>query len=408
MKPVDPPKTGDDASSKFWQELESRLAPFETHYLHWEELIVHPSPVQSVSHKQWWQLLKAKRRARKQSLPFTMDGKNLYWVLDDQLLKKLMIIERGLNKTLLVETPEFLQAFAEEAIASSTLANAQISKEEALSLLRTGRPPQNGLESSLLSFYEAASILSSTAVINENFLFSLYHHLTGKEARWRNDSDLVEITDRENEEMTYNPVPAVMLSQQLTALITFINEKEEHNMKFMPPVLKAIIAHFMIMAIRPFCSHNDRIARLIFYKILLDADYSMMEFVSISAMILSDKPSYYRAFLYSLSDDGDITYFIIHQLTILLDALLMTKNKGEKRLDELKKFLDALPASVNFRQAAILLEMRESPQDAYRLARYKQRFNITYETARTDLMKLTELGFLQQSKEGKAFIYQAI
>ena len=38
QKPTQPPETGNDTSSRFWQELEAKLAPLEDYYLHWHDL----------------------------------------------------------------------------------------------------------------------------------------------------------------------------------------------------------------------------------------------------------------------------------------------------------------------------------------------------------------------------------
>jgi predicted transcriptional regulator len=67
--------------------------------------------------------------------------------------------------------------------------------------------------------------------------------------------------------------------------------------------------------------------------------------------------------------------------------------------------MHALPDALTLRQQFILSEMRQHSERQYRLARYKQRMQITYETSRTDLMKLAKKGMVKKHKEGKAFIY---
>ena len=386
--PLTPPKTGDDASSKFWRELEARMVSFEADYLHWEEINQIPSPVQSVNHKQWWQLLKAKRRARMQNLPFATAQFPFYWVLDDGLLKKLTLIDRGFAHQFRIEDPCFLYGFAMEAIASSQLSGIHISTENAEDFLYSGRPAENQNETIILNHLKALEFVGEhrNNDLSEEMLLKICTEINCPHP---------------------NPPPQAG-EGTIKSIIDFANRDESALPGFMHPLLKAMTLHFMMIHYRPFESGNERIGRILFYWTLLKSGYDLMEYVSISRVIIEHIEACHRAFLYVESDEGDLTYFFNQQLKIILEALehLM---KTFKQRDHAQQHLLASPngEKLNSRQCAILEEMRRHPERKYRLATYKSRFKITYETSRTDLMKLAKLGLAHQWKEGKAFIYSA-
>jgi hypothetical protein len=366
------------------------MIPFETDYLHWEEINQIPSPVQSVNHKQWWQLLKAKRRARLQSLPFATAQFPFYWVLDDGLLKKLTLIDRGFANQFRIEDPRFLYGFASEAIASSQLSGIQISTEVAEDFLYSGRPAENENETIILNHLKALEFLGEhrNNNLSEEMLLKIYSEIN-----------------------THHPPLSHFVLQRdeiIKSMIDFANRDETALPGFMHPLLKAMTLHFMMIHYRPFESGNERIGRILFYWTLLKSDYGLMEYVSISSVILKNIEACHRSFLYVESDEGDITYFFNQQLKIILEALenLMQTFKQQ---DHAQQQLLTQPncEKLNPRQCAILEEMRRYPERKYRLATYKSRFKITYETSRTDLMKLAKLNLAYQWKEGKAFIYSA-
>ncbi len=60
---------------------------------------------------------------------------------------------------------------------------------------------------------------------------------------------------------------------------------------------------------------------------------------------------------------------------------------------------------LNERQIALIRHAFSHHGYHYTIAEHKSSNRVTYQTARTDLMQLHELDFLQQKKQGRAFIY---
>ena len=400
QRPMSPPETGNDTSSRFWQELEAKLAPLEDSYLHWHDLQQKQMPVQGINHKQWWQLLKAKRRARMQRLPFEINHETFYWVLDDQLLKQLTEVERALSIHLPQQFGQRLPVdnFIVETVASVQLSCDAVGQQQAHNVLRTGRPISGDLEHLLEAHYLAHSEQLPENLTLDSLLHFQQRLLADPNVSWRNQDYVL----KNDQEALFLAPPAAEVEPAMQQLCAFANDL--HGKAYMPPLLKAMILHYMIAVIRPFNKGNGRLARALFYWQCLTAGYHFMEVVSISEVLLADKDSYYHAFLQVQTDSNDLSYFLMQQLETLAQAITSTT----QQLEKLDIAVKQQAAELNPRQQHILTEMQQYPEHQYRLARYKKRMQITYETSRTDLMKLAKKGYARKVKIGKAFVYTQI
>jgi len=54
---------------------------------------------------------------------------------------------------------------------------------------------------------------------------------------------------------------------------------------------------------------------------------------------------------------------------------------------------------------ALIMHALKHPDTQYEIERHRQAHNITYQTARTDLLHLAELDLLMKQKRGKAFVF---
>lgn len=384
--PASPPVTGDDTSSRFWQQLEATLLPLEGDYLHWEQLCEKTIPIQNVRHKQWWQLLKAKRRARRQPLPFVdLRGKPFYWVFDDRLIKRLSQIDRlfALRLSPAILNAQRHNAFIQETISLAQLAHVQVTPAKAHELLCSGRPASHQPEQIILNYHAALTSLP----INRNLTIN---DLKNKVAQLSNNN--------------VSPMLTSLQQQRLQQILDFANQPADNFVHFMHPILKAIIVHFMLINDETFAQWSASIAGLVFYWQLLTAGYTAMCAISISQQIQQHFSDYQRSFLLTYTDDNDLTYVIMHQLNYLFDAI--DKFCQQVASANLPPTLEN--KKLNMRQRLILAEMQQYPAYQYRIAAMQCRFNTTYETARTDLMGLVKNGLAKSAKVGKAFVYQAL
>ncbi len=79
-------------------------------------------------------------------------------------------------------------------------------------------------------------------------------------------------------------------------------------------------------------------------------------------------------------------------------------NSEMNRISSAKQQIMHLPG-INKRQSSILAYMAEYPDDSFGIAEIAERFDVSYQTARTDLLELEAHGYLWAMKKGKAFFY---
>ncbi len=60
---------------------------------------------------------------------------------------------------------------------------------------------------------------------------------------------------------------------------------------------------------------------------------------------------------------------------------------------------------LNHRQRAVLAAALSEPDTVFRIDTHKRLYRVAYATARSDLLELAELGFLNQVRRGRAFVF---
>ena len=79
-----------------------------------------------------------------------------------------------------------------------------------------------------------------------------------------------------------------------------------------------------------------------------------------------------------------------------------------REIDDVQRLLDRfVPASVlNYRQVALIVSMRKHPDRLYSIESHRRSHNVTYQTARTDLLKLAERRLVTTARQGRAFVFR--
>lgn len=269
----------------------------------------------------------------------------------------------------------------EEAISSSQLEGASTTRDVAREMIRQNRDPTDKSEQMILNNYHAMQFIReiNKEVLTPSIVFELHKILTldtiGEDAvgRFRNPLDKMHVVDNATQKYLHTPPPTEQLPERMQTLCDFANRESnsEFDASFLHPVVKAIVLHFMLAYDHPFCDGNGRTARALFYWSMVRQGYWLMQFVSISRVIKKATAQYAKAFLHTETDENDLTYFLIHQLEVIhqaVDALHIFLDQKVHEIKEAERLLidnPRLKGKLNFRQLALLRHALEHPHFSY-------------------------------------------
>lgn len=90
-----------------------------------------------------------------------------------------------------------------------------------------------------------------------------------------------------------------------------------------------------------------------------------------------------------------------YELEKLEDRLVALQNEERQHRKMLEKHID-----LNRRQIDVLVFSLRNPEVNFTIEAHRRLYDVAYATARQDFLNLVGLGFMNQFKKGKAFIYQ--
>jgi Fic family protein len=409
----------------------SSFGPTDTEgrYLHWDKLR-HLQPPEGWTTEDYWLTLKVARKSLYKKLPFTSkSGASFQFCMTDSIYRDLHWIDQnaagriGMDKP--VTNPHtrdtyLVGSLIEEAISSSQLEGASTTRNIAKEMLRQGRKPKDHSEQMIFNNYQAMQFIREykEEKLTSAMILKLHRLLTeatlddaNKAGQYRDAGDDIHVVDASGTVSLHTPSEASELPKRVERLCQFANNLNGKD--FIHPVIRAIILHFMIGYDHPFVDGNGRTARALFYWSMANQQYWLMEFISISRIIKQAPAQYGRAYLYTETDDNDLTYFIIHQLEVIKKAINALHEHLAKKAEELytiEKRLDGsvLQGQLNHRQLAILRHALDHPNAIYSIQEHQAAHKISYQTARTDLLKLADqFKILSKRKYGNLFVFVA-
>jgi Fic family protein len=391
-------------------------------YLHWDKLR-HRTPPDDLTIEGWWFGIKLKRGALAKKLPLLdKSGRNFTFSLIDPLQESLHEIDSLTHGA--VAMPEqvtnqetrntyMVRSLMEESITSSQLEGASTTKAVAKEMIRQGRPPRDRSERMIYNNYITMQKIIEVRdqPLTKELLFEIHRTVTegtladptGAGRFRRPDEDIRVVDDLGN---TYHvPPDASELDRRVEAMCAFANGVEATP--FVHPALRSMILHFWIGYEHPFIDGNGRTARAIFYWSMLKNKYWLFEFISISGMILKSYGQYEYAYLYSETDESDLTYFleyhsrIIHRTIKQLYDYIEDKTRAFKDLQAELKGMEGL----NARQTALIDHAIHTPGFRYTYESHATSHGVVLQTARTDILSLVKRGLLKQRREGRKFVF---
>ncbi len=225
--------------------------------------------------------------------------------------------------------------------------------------------------------------------------------------RFRRDKEKVVVNDLYGE-VYHDPPPAAQLGDRMKAMCDFANEKAPSG--FVHPVLRSIILHFWLAYDHPFADGNGRTARALFYWSMLRHNYWLCEYISISPIILKAPGRYQLAFLFTETDENDLTYFILYHLDVMQRAIRQLHDYIKRKSEQVRKLDSELRGVVvlNHRQRALIGHALRHSSQVYTIQSHRLSHNVVYETARKDLTDLVKRGLLTAWKAGRTWCFTPV
>jgi Fic family protein len=307
----------------------------------------------------------------------------------------------------------YISSLIQEAITSSQLEGAATTLKVAKEMIRTGRPPRDRSEQMILNNFKTMQQIGKlrNKPLSKELVFDIHKIITDKTlddksaaGRFRRADEHIVVGDMYNE-IFHDPPSAKQLEERLDAMCKFANSETPAG--FIHPIVRSIILHFWLAYDHPFVDGNGRTARALFYWSMLQHGFWLFEFISISQIILNHPAKYGRAFLYTETDDNDLTYFIIYHLEVIQRAIEelheYIKRKAEK-LQAVERELRGITI-LNHRQRDLISHALRHPHQRYTIRSHQLSHNVVYQTSRLDLLDLERRGLLNSQKIGKTWYF---
>jgi Fic family protein len=382
-------------------------------YYYWDKVKYLPMP-EGINPIEVWSFAKFRRLQSPYKIQF--GNYQFGWTLPARIQERLHQFDLHIGGSL--ETRSLISAedknrylvssIMEEAIASSQIEGAVTTRKQAKEILRKRLSPKNKSELMIVNNYHTIQKILELKdqMLTPELLLEVHKLITAgtldhqeDEGAFRTSNDINVIDPIDNEVMYYPPgvdeLPALIKD-----LCSFFND--DRASVFMHPIIKGCIIHFMIGFIHPFADGNGRTARALFYWYLLKKGYWLTEYLSISRLILRSKNQYARAYLFTETDDNDLTYFISYQVRTMKLAYDSLREYLQRKIEEKRQITAFLKIEhVNERQALMLKWVYEEPSLLFTAKEVETRLGISNQTARTDLQGLAKEGFLEEVRMNK-------
>ena len=395
-------------------------------YAPWAELAYRAAP-EGLRPEEYWLALQIKRAANRIDLTqlTAKSGRPMQLNLTPRMHTLLRRIERAMPQGVdpnLRDTPTDapsryrVSALMEEAIHSSLFEGAVSTVDAAKDMLRSQARPLDLSKQMIVNNYRAMQqivawrdlplsvnrLLDLQRILTEN---TLDQHAVG---RFQTAEDVrVMLVSKTRSKPVFEPPHAHEIAQRIAALIEFANAPDDEE-ELIPPIVRAILVHYGLAYIHPFQDGNGRTARALFYWVMLARGYRIAEYLAISRQILAQPKQYLESFEHAQADEDDVTYFVLHQLT-LIDASVGDLHRYLERKREELKALDGFTrfsARFNARQRAAVSYAVRHPGATFTAISHQTSHQISNNTAKADLKELSDWALLERKRVGTKDLYQ--
>lgn len=388
-------------------EISDLIAQVNVKYEYWDTVKYKKTP-KGVSPKELWTYVVADRLKtnlsvwQRYGIHFSLTGKM------QQLCHEFDMNFGGSwesSSTLPNEHREryLVSSLMEEAISSSQMEGAATTRKVAKDMLRKKKRPQDKSQQMIYNNYQTIRFIvdNKNTPLSSELLLQIHHLMTSgtladpKDSGHFRQTDDIVVGDEITGKVVYTPPSKNEIPLFIDSLCSFFND--EAQTRFIHPIIKGIIIHFMIAYMHPFVDGNGRTSRALFYWYMLKQGYWLTEYLSISRVIYKSKASYEKAFLYSEADGNDIGYFISYNLRVLELAFKELQHYLKWKAQEREVASTFLKVTgINERQAEIIKMYYDNPAQMLTVKDLQVRFMVTPTTIKSDLVVLMRMGLVAE------------
>lgn len=394
--------------------MKDLISEFNERYLTKEEIRFRIP--KEVNANDCWEEMMLVRKKTSIQLPLLDQNRKPFWFnITDKIKTNIKIIEDSAKEDLFNNVPSEIedtiiaQTLIDEAFSSSVIEGAFSTKARTKNMIKNKLDPTDKSEAMILNNYKALQFIVDhiDEPISEEIILSIYNIVT-KDAldeeeiveKYRNGS--VVVRNASTQEIIYEGPNHTCVQELIDSLLKFINSSfSVHD------IVKASIFHFYFVYIHPFFDGNGRTARALSFMYLIQQNFNFFKFFSISSMIDKERRKYYKAILNSEIYESDMTYFIEYSTSMMANSVLEVKKRFKKEYGRklILSTLNKLNIVINKRQTKVIGHFIRTERPYISISDYQKQYKISYETARSDLIVLEELGVLRKIKKGKKYLF---
>ncbi len=307
----------------------------------------------------------------------------------------------------------------DEAISSSQLEGAVTTTQIAKEMIKKNREPRNMDERMILGNYKMMNYVWEHRASNLDMDFILELHRLGvlgiddgkySPGELKKNDDVVVIDQDEN--IVHQPPPVDGMIKRLVDFFGWVNSTHDDSqtVEFIHPLIKAIVIHFSIAYEHPFRDGNGRVARALFYWFMFKKGYAAFRYVSISNLLKKSPAKYAKSYLYTETDEMDLTYFIDHQCSIIAKGINEFNDHCRKVISDIESFntwlwSSGVFAKLNDKQKTVFQVAKSGTANNFTATNVKENLGCSYNTANSVLNGLVELNLFNKNKIGKEWVY---
>jgi len=354
---------------------------------------------------------KKELRLRKENallLPLhSFDGHQYYYNRTPEFVKAANeIMALVLEESELDNMEEYaFSSMMDEAMFSSAIEGANSTKERLSEMVCQSKKPKNKDEKMVINNYRALEFVKANLDerIDEDFIEKVGEILTegtfdeGEKSGFRDG--IVQVVSHTGD-VVYIAPDAKYVKPMIKELVAYINDPAIH------PIEKAAVAHVFFVTVHPFFDGNGRTARALSYAVLLKAGYSMINLVPISGILSAERGKYYKSIMSSQNPENgyDFTYFVEYY-TVLLAKTMCAQQGKMKAIAKYTMLVKDGKIDPDSRIAQGAYWLTNEMITTITAEKWKNKFAVSFETARKDLFYLEKIGFVNVRTEGRKMFF---